>query len=120
MKARNLLGMALLLILGVALLTAAGLDATFFSLSNLGNVLLQAAIIGIVAVGMTPVIVAGRIDLSVGAVVALAGVVLALANGAGCPPFLAFVIALSVAALCGAVNGVAIARFGVPSFIATL
>jgi ribose transport system permease protein len=53
--------------------------STFFSLANLVNVALSVAIVGIMSVGMTAIILTGGIDLSVGSVVALAGVVAALA-----------------------------------------
>jgi len=77
----------------------------FLTVSNLLNVLEQSAINAIVAAGMTFVIISGGIDLSVGSVLALAGIVLAslLQAGVGLP--IALTVALASAAICGLLNG---------------
>ncbi|MES2176581.1 MAG: ABC transporter permease [Gemmatimonadota bacterium] len=92
----------------------------FATLSNLSNVVEQSTIIGIVAVGMTFVILSGGIDLSVGSIVALAGVVLGSAIHGGAPVWLAVVAALAVGSACGLVNGALITIGRLPPFIATL
>jgi ribose transport system permease protein len=92
----------------------------FLTVSNLLNVLEQTSINAIVAVGMTFVIISGGIDLSVGSVLALAGICLALALEAGVPAPAAIGLALVVGTGCGLVNGVLITRGRLPPFIATL
>ena len=92
----------------------------FLTVSNLLNVLEQTALNAVVAVGMTFVIISGGIDLSVGSVLALAGICLALALEAGVPAPAAIGLALVVGTGCGLVNGVLITRGRLPPFIATL
>ncbi|MFF3314486.1 ABC transporter permease [Streptomyces sp. NPDC003035] len=111
-------------LLGVlAVLVAVGgftKPAEFLSSSNLQLVLTQASVIGVVTVGMTFVITSGGIDLSVGAIVALASVwATTLATqeyGFAGILFTAVVVGLS----CGLVNGLLIAYGGLVPFIATL
>ena len=96
------------------------LSPAFFSLDNFLNVARQIAIGGIVAVGMTLVIVTGGIDLSVGSVLALsicvAGTV--MERGHGAPTGLAAGLVAGLA--CGGLNGVVITRLKISPFIATL
>lgn len=99
----------------------------FASVNNLLNVLRAVSMLGIIAFGMTAVIIAGEIDLSVGAGAAMAGCLLgwvcgALTNTTG-PLFAATVgcvTAISVGALCGLFTGKMREWFKVPSFITTL
>jgi ribose transport system permease protein len=94
---------------------------TFLSLRNFLNVLDQVTVLGVMAVGMTLVILIGGIDLSVGSVLALSGMVMGyLGNNAGWPFGLAIVAALIASALCGAVSGLMVTRLNMPAFIATL
>ena len=94
----------------------------FLSLPNLVNIALSIAIVGILAVGMTAVILTGGIDLSVGSVAALAGIVAAMAAASGAPGAvaLAALAAVGVGLAVGAFNGVMVARFRVPPFVTTL
>src|ERR1043165_9798481 len=92
----------------------------FLTVSNLLNVAEQAAIIAIVAVGMTFVIITGGIDLSVGSVLAFAGVVMASTLQAGVPVPVALAVALGTGLLCGLVNGALITVGRLPPFIGTL
>jgi ribose/xylose/arabinose/galactoside ABC-type transport system permease subunit len=92
----------------------------FLTVSNLLNVLEQTALNAVVAVGMTFVIISGGIDLSVGSVLAFAGVTLGLALDAGVPTPVAVVLALAVGLSCGLANGVLITFGRLPPFIATL
>jgi ribose transport system permease protein len=92
----------------------------FLTVSNLLNVAEQAAIIAIVATGMTFVIITGGIDLSVGSVLAFAGVVMASALHAGAPVPAALAVALGTGLSCGLVNGALITVGRLPPFIATL
>lgn len=106
-------------LLGLCLLLAL-LSPHFLSVSNLLNVMEQTSINAVIAVGMTFVILSGGIDLSVGSLVALAGVVLASALQADLALPLALLAGLTTGAACGLLNG-ALVTFGrLPPFIATL
>ena len=91
----------------------------FFTERNLFNILDQSVVLGIVAVGMTLVILTGGIDLSVGSVAGLTGIVLALMLKEFPIP-VAIVIAVSCGALIGLFSGVLIAVFGLAPFVVTL
>ena len=93
---------------------------TFFSASNLTNIVRQQSVIGIIALGIMFPIVSGGTDLSGGSVVALCGVFTALAVRAGLPIPVVFLISIGIGALTGVINGFFIAYGNVPSFIATL
>lgn len=93
----------------------------FLSLRNFLNILDQITVLGIIAVGMTMVILIGGIDLAVGSVLALAMMVLGYLNiELGVPMYLAIPLALVAAAANGFIAGMLITRFNVPAFIATL
>ncbi len=92
----------------------------FLTVANALNVMEQTSINAIVAVGMTFVIISGGIDLSVGSLVALSGVVLASALKSGWPIPLALAAGLGVGAATGLLNGVVIAFGRLPPFIMTL
>lgn len=106
---------ALLLIIAIAALAS----ETFVTEANLRNLMRQIVTNGLISLGMLVVILAGGIDLSVGAVVALSGIVAAELQSA-MPTPLAIVIAVGVAVLVGFVNGGIIARFAIAPFIVTL
>jgi ribose transport system permease protein len=94
---------------------------TFLTVRNFLNVMDQVTVLGVMAVGMTLVILIGGIDLSVGSVLALSGMVMGyLGNSLGWPFGIAIVAALIASALCGAVSGLMITRLNMPAFIATL
>lgn len=94
---------------------------SFLTVRNFLNILDQVTVLGILAVGMTFVILTGGIDLSVGSVLALAMMVMAwLARELGLPLPLSIACALAVAGLAGLASGVLVGRFGVSAFIATL
>jgi ribose transport system permease protein len=85
------------------------------------DALRQASVFGILACGMTLVIIAGGIDLAVGSVLALVAVTFSLMSiHWSWPPWLAVPAALAIGATCGAVSGTVTARFRVQPFIATL
>lgn len=92
----------------------------FFTLSNLLNVAQQTSINAIIAVGMTFVIITAGIDLSVGSILAFAGVVMARALQSGLPLPVALLVGLAVGVICGLVNGFLISYGKLPPFIATL
>jgi ribose/xylose/arabinose/galactoside ABC-type transport system permease subunit len=89
--------------------------------ANLINILKQASINGILATGMMFVIISGGIDLSVGSIVALSGVVAAsYAHPGEYPLIVPLILALAVGALVGLLNGAGVAYGGLPPFIITL
>ena len=90
----------------------------FLTEFNLSNVLRQNSMLGLVALGMTFVILTGGIDLSVGSFVAVAGVI--AANLAGRGTLTAVVVAVGFTTLLGLVNGLVIAKARIQPFIATL
>src|SRR5881398_47936 len=115
------LGPALALVLVVlvfALLTDA--PARYLSPFNLRIVLSQTVIVALGAIGMTIIIVSGGIDLSVGATIALTGVVAALVVSAGWPPGVAMLAAVLAGGLVGLANGLLITSLRVVPFIETL
>lgn len=109
-------------LIGLMLLALALWIATphFMTAANLLNVVEQSTIIGVVAVGMTFVILTGGIDLSVGSIVALSGVLFGLTAHAGMAPVVAALIALLAGVACGTLNGAVITLGKLPPFIATL
>jgi ribose transport system permease protein len=92
----------------------------FLTISNLLNVLEQTSINAVIAVGMTFVILSAGIDLSVGSVLALAGVVMATLLHQDWPVSAAIAVGLLMGFGFGALNGIAIAWGRLPPFIATL
>ncbi|HSD26965.1 MAG TPA: ABC transporter permease [Vicinamibacteria bacterium] len=99
---------------------ASGAPERYLSGNNLRVVLAQTVIVAIGAIGMTLVIVGGGIDLSVGSVIALTGVLCALGLRDGWPPSLAVLAAILLGGLVGLANALAITRLRVVPFIATL
>jgi len=97
-----------------------GEPSHYLSPLNLRIVLSQTVIVALGAIGMTMIIVSGGIDLSVGSVVALTGVVAALGLVAAWPPVLAIAAAVVTGGIVGLTNGVVITGLRVVPFIATL
>lgn len=108
------------------------LNKDFMKLDNISNLLTQTSMYGILALGLLLVIVSKGIDLSVGSVLAFAGVVAGsvsqVLDATGkmfegmqpVPIFATIIIALGIGALLGAINGALIAYTGIPAFISTL
>ncbi|MDR0562022.1 MAG: ABC transporter permease [Spirochaetaceae bacterium] len=120
----------LLILIGMCIVFAI-LSPAFLSKSNVLNILNQTAIWGIMALGMTFVIIAKGIDLSVGSVLAFSGLVAAslaqvpaqmklYPNMPELPVIIPILAGLLIGALCGAINGALIAFTKIPAFIATL
>jgi ribose transport system permease protein len=110
-------------LIGLLLLCLALFIATpfFLTVNNLLNILDQVTILGILALGMTFVIVTGGIDLSVGSVLALSMMVLGwTSHNAGWPLPVSILAAVIVGGLCGLANGLGITITKLPPFIATL
>jgi len=110
----RMLGLALLIAVGLSLLSP-----YFLTENNIFNILDQSVVIGIVAVGMTFVILTGGIDLSVGSVAGLTGIVLGLALQ-DLPIPVAILAAVASGAFIGLLSGVLVAFFGLAPFVVTL
>jgi ribose transport system permease protein len=114
-------GPALVLVLVVALFALLTHEpARYLSPVNLRIVLSQTVIVALGAIGMTIIMISGGIDLSVGAAIALTGVVAALALAAGWPPATATALAVLAGGVVGLANAVLITSLRVVPFIATL
>ena len=110
----RMLGLAVVLAVILSLISP-----HFFTERNMFNILDQSVVLGIVAVGMTLVILTGGIDLSVGSVAGLTGIILALFLKEFPIP-VAIVLAIGCGALIGLFSGVLIAVFGLAPFVVTL
>ena len=93
---------------------------SFLSTKNMLQVLRQICINGLLAFGMTFVLIIGGIDLTVGSVVAISGVSVVIMLNSGVPLSVALVVALLLGAIVGLLNGGIIALTGMPPFIVTL
>ena len=110
-----------LIVLIVLVVGLSILSPYFLSVSNFLNILLATSVIGVLAFGATFVIAAGGIDLSLGSVLALSGVVGALSmNALNFPWPIGIALCLLTGCFCGAVNGFLNTKAGIPAFIATL
>jgi ribose transport system permease protein len=117
-----------LLALVVLVVLGASLNDNFLSYGNVTNVLARSAFIGIIAVGMTFVITAGGIDLSVGSMAAFVAAVMIMAMNALIPALgigvtligVGMLVALLTGLAAGWINGVLIAKVNIEAFIVTL
>ena len=92
----------------------------FLTPQNVFNITRNFAFVGIIAIGMTAVIVTGGIDLSVGGTMLIGAMVTAVAMNSGMPIWPAFGLAMAASILVGLINGLFIAVLGLPSFVVTL
>lgn len=107
-------------ILVIMLIISSFLNENFFTVANLTNIMRQISVTTILAFGETMLIIAGLIDLSSGAVLALAGVIsVYVFKITGSLP-LAFCIGVLIGVLCNIVSGVFVSAYKMPPFIATL
>ena len=123
---------AIYFVLIVMCITMSILSPVFLTAANLLNVVTQMVSVGLLALGVTIIIITRGIDLSSGSVLAIAAVTSASAaqtldwtmrmypNMPELPIFIPIIIALSVGAFCGYINGALIAYTGIPPFISTL
>lgn len=93
---------------------------TFATADNGGLILLQTAVVGVAALGMTLIIVSGGIDLSIGSNIALCTVVIARLLNAGYPPVVAALGGVATGAACGLLIGLLVTRLKLSPFIVTL
>ncbi len=95
-------------------------DGSFLEARNISNLLRQASITSILAIGMLFVIISGEIDLSIGSKVAFLGAIFTLIDLANTSIYLNFIILIAIATTLGAIDGWLISYKKIPSFIATL
>ncbi len=118
---KNFLAQYAIVLVLIALVVFFSLRAPqFLKSTNIFNILRQVAINGIIAVGMTMVLLTGGIDLSVGSIVGLSCVLTANLLLSNVPPALAVLITLAVGVLVGLINGFFINMFNIPPLITTL
>lgn len=111
----------LLMLMVIFVIVATVLSPRFLTINNIMNLLQQSSITGIVAIGMTFVILTGGIDLSVGSILALAGMTSSIfVKSLGMPIILSMIITVLLGVLVGLITGLVITKFKVPDFIATL
>jgi ribose transport system permease protein len=111
--------LGLLLVIGIFAVISDN-PGQLLSPDNLRIVLAQTVIVAVGAIGMTIIIISGGIDLAPGSVIALTGVVCALALRGGWPPLAALAAGVVIGGMVGLVNGLAITTLRVVPFIATL
>jgi ribose/xylose/arabinose/galactoside ABC-type transport system permease subunit len=112
-------GYIIILAILIETIVFAALAPQFLSVDNFVNIAISIAVIGILAVGMTFVILTGGIDLSIGSVAALAGVAAAI-TALKFGVLIGFAAALVVGIGCGVLSGAFVAYFRVPPFVVTL
>jgi ribose transport system permease protein len=110
----------ILLALIVLAIAFSVMNPRFLSVNNVMNILQQVAVVAVAAYGMTYVILLGEIDLSVGSIIAVAGMVAAQAFALGFGFVPTVLMTLAAGALLGGFNGVLSANLMIPSFIVTV
>ncbi len=110
----------ILVLLVVASVVVAFLEPTFATTGNITNIINAMMTISFLAIGMTVVLIAGGLDLSVGSVMGLSAATAATSLSNGMPMAVAFLLALGVGTGIGLLNGLLITKLGIPDFIATL
>lgn len=106
--------------LAILVIFMAALEPSFGTVDNAANITRNFAPFGIMALGMTVVIITGGIDLSVGSIMGLVAIVAGLFLTWGYPWYVAFAMGLLTGVICGAVNGFFVAYVNMPSFVVTL
>lgn len=111
---------AILVVLLLMIVVLTVMNPIFLSTDNIINIARQISMVAIVAIGMTFVLIIGEIDLSVGHISCLSGIIVAkcLVSGMSIP--MSCLMALLVGALLGFANGFIVTQFKIPSFIVTL
>lgn len=110
----------LIALLGLLIIFFSIRSEVFFTAGNLKTLTRQASIYGIIAIGMVVVITSGGIDLSVGSVTGMAGIIAAMSMVSGLSIPVSIFIAIVVGVLIGLLNGILVHDGKVPPFIATL
>ena len=118
LKSFRELGVICVLIALIILLTIA--RPVFISPTNFINVVRQTVQIGIMAVGMTFLIISGEMDLSVGSIFGTTGMLAATLYKSNVNPTVTFLVAILVGCAIGLLNGILVTKTKIPAFIATL
>jgi len=109
--------LALIVLLGAI---TASINPRFLDSRNLISILEQSAVLGLVAAGATMLIISGNFDISVGAMIGLAAVIMAMLVLAGIPEPLAIVVGILTCVVCSVANAGLARAFNAPTFIVTL
>ncbi|WP_315833516.1 ABC transporter permease [Bradyrhizobium prioriisuperbiae] len=107
------------LTIGMVILALTTLSDTFFTANNVLNILRQASLLFLLCSGLTLVILAGGLDLSIGANIALSGCLAAMVIKATGTPWLGAIIGFGVGTIIGLLNGFLVTSLRLPAFIAT-
>lgn len=119
-KLRGMRYLTVLLVLLIMIIIGTIMSPGFLKPTNIINIVRQISISGILAIGMTFILLTGGIDLSVGAVIGCVSVIVASMLKAGINPIWGIFAALLIGLLIGFINGVGISKFGIAAFIMTL
>lgn len=109
-----------LMALVLLIVTVTVMNPAFLDPANIMNLLRQISINGLIAFGMTFVILTGGIDLSVGSILALSSAIAAIMMTSGIDPILAVIIGVLLGAVFGALNGILVSKGNLAPFIVTL
>lgn len=112
-----------IVLVAIGIFLAIERPTTFLTSRNIFNILRQSSLYAVLAVGMGMVIISGGIDLSIGAIIAYSACLGAFINSKavdGVSPILILLIILCAGALAGLINGLLVAKLGIPPFIATM
>lgn len=109
-----------LIVLSVLVVLLSLLSPNFLTVDNLMNILRQVSVNGMIAAGLTLVILTGGIDLSVGSILAFSGAIMAMLMQMDLPLPVSLIAGLAIGVVFGLVNGTLITQFGVQPFIGTL
>jgi len=108
------------LVLVFVIIISTIVSPSFIRISNIINVIRQISINGILAIGMTFVLLTGGIDLCVGSTVGIVAVTVSSLFKMGLPPWMTIIIALIIGIVVGAINGLGVTKAGINPFIMTL
>jgi ribose transport system permease protein len=95
-------------------------NPNFISVNNIKNILSANAVLGLVAAGVTILIISGNFDISIGSIIGFAGTMMAVLLMKGVPDAVAILICIAIATACSALNGALSNALKAPAFIITL
>lgn len=110
----------LILVIAVLVVFFQIMNRNYLSIENVRGILNAASIVGVLAIAMSCLIIGGQIDLSAAAIACVCGMFATFISNAGVNWVLAFVCAIIIGAVIGAVNALLVVRFNLKAFIATL
>ena len=112
--------MGIFIILALLIVILSVIRPVFLTPDNIINVIRQVTIVAIIGIGMSFVLISGEIDLSVGSICALSGIIVTMCLRDGFGMTVSILLALGTASLCGAINGSIHVFAKIPSFIVTM